>query len=275
MVNSISKKFILLLIIFTFCFSIPTISFAAWWGTPGYEWAVRNGITGLKSRNQLLQDVELEDLYTTVLKYLKVKKVMPRSKSIHHVDDMQGIDNVAVGLFNIINSYNGRNSLTLQQYYIVENYVNKGLETLEKYRDYSLYLTREDIKNIDLYLALSKYKAATLVSDVQDRQIALSRAGYVKDAGIIEYGILPYVNKITRREFLLLMYDLLSPNLLNEESAINAFVNTEVVQGYSADYVKLELDKTLNYQEMYSFLYRFEIFDFETNSEIATEDEEE
>jgi len=274
MVNKIFKKIFLLFTIFTFCFSIFAISRAAWWGTPGYEWAVRSNLTGLKSRNQLIQDVELEDLYYTIIKYLQIKKVQPKLKTIHHVDDMYGIDNIAVGLFNIINSYNSRQSLTLQQYYIVENYVNKGLETLEKYRDYSLYLTREDIKNIDLYLALSKYKAATLVSDVKDRELALSRVGNVRYSQIIEYNILPYVDKISRREFLLLMYDLLSPNYTSDEQVINAFTDTEILQGYSPEYIKLELDKNLNYQEMYSFLYRFEIFDFETNKEIVEETEE-
>ncbi len=237
-----------------------SISFAAWWGTPGYEWALQNGLTGVKTKPQLDQTVELDDLYATILKYLSMKGILPKNGKVHHTDKMDGMDNVAKGLCDIINGYNDRESLTIQQFYIVENYVDKGYKMLEEYRTYSQYLTRQDLKNIETYLRLSKYRAATLIADRSDREYALSRLGYIKNSKIINYGMLPYSSKISRREFLELMYDLLSGR---GGDAINTFYDSGVLIGYDTG---LELDKLINYVEMYTFLYRFEIFDFEANT---------
>lgn len=243
---------------------MTTNVFAVWWATPGYEWALTNGLTTVKSTSQLNRNVSLADFYSTVIKYLKLKGVSPTDETIHHEDNMDGIDNVAKGLFEIINSYNERESLTIQQYYIVENYVEHGRKTLEQYVDYSQYLTRDSLKNIDLYLDLSKYKAATLIESRSDREYILSKLGNIKNSEIVDYNILPYAGNITRQEFLLVMYDLLSTRDLDNEAIIEAFNEAGVLVGFETG---LELDKQITYSEMLTFLYRFEIFDFEQTEE--------
>lgn len=249
-----------------------TISYAAiWWGNPGYEWALSNGLTGVKSRTQLNQDVSLSDFYATTIRYLNLKGIKPREETIQHNDAMDGIDNVAKGIFEIINSYTARSSLTIQQYYIVENYVEHGRDTLNKYLDYSQYLTRENVKNIELYLTLSQYRAAMLIDNRTDRDFILSKLGPVKNSEIIQYNIVPYVGRITRQEFLLVLYDLISAVERDNNSVIDAFYEADVLKGFDDKTQVLELDKTLTYSEMYSFLYRFENFDFGDGS---TENEE-
>ena len=261
----LNKRIMFLTIIISVILMSFAMSMAAWWGTPGYEWAISCGLTSPKTKSQLDSTVELDDLYSTILKYLSMKGVYPISKRLHHEDKMEGMDNVAKGLADIINGYNDRESLTIQQYYIVENYTLKGYEMLENYKAYSQYLTREDLKNIETYLRLSRYRAATLIADRSDREFALSRLGYTKNSGIINYGMVPYTTKISRREFLELMYDLMSePSdaAMTDNYVINSFYNTGVLIGYDTG---LELQKLLTYTEMYAFLYRFEIYDFTTH----------
>lgn len=256
------KKIVSLLIVVVMMMACTTV-FAVWWGTPGYEWALSNRLTPVKSTAQLNKNVTLTDFYTTIIKYLKLKEISPRNETIHHQDDMDGIDNVAKGIFTIINNYNTKDSLTIQQYYIVENYVNHAKDTLEKYLDDSQYLTRDSLKNITLYLDLSKYRAATLIGSRSDREYILSKLGNVKNSEIINYHMLPYAGDITRKEFLIVMYDLISTNELSDEAVIAAFNEAGVLVGFETG---LELDKKLTYSEMLTFLYRFEIFDFEPNA---------
>lgn len=262
--RSYAKKIVSLLIA-TIMIATCTTSFGVWWGTPGYEWALANRLTSVKSTNQLKQNVTLSDFYTTIIKYLKLKGIEPRDETIHHSDDMDGIDNVAKGIFNIINSYNTKESLTIQQFYIVENYVEHAKETLEDCIDYSQYLTRNSLKNIQLYLDLSKYRAATLIGSRSDREYALARLGPLKNSEIINYNMLPYAADITRKEFLVVMHDLISTSELSEDAVIKAFEDAGVLVGFETG---LELDKKITYSEMLTFLYRFEIFDFESNSTI-------
>ncbi|MBO5142592.1 MAG: hypothetical protein J6C46_06285 [Clostridia bacterium] len=244
--------------------------FAIWWGTPGYEWALTNKLTSVKSTSQLNKYVSLTDFYTTIIKYLQLKGIRPRNESIYHSDTMEGVDNVAKGIFNIINSYNSKESITIQQYYIVENYVEHAQDTLERYLDYSQYLTKDSLKNIDLYLNLSKYRAATLIGNRSDREYILSKLGYVKNSEIINYNMLPYAGNITRKEFLVVMYDLISSNEISEDAIIKAFYDSGVLIGFETG---LELDKRITYSEMLTFLYRFEIFDFEPNAEKENAEE--
>ena len=246
-------------------FAMSSNVFAAfWWGDPGYNWALTSGLDNIKPKSQANQTMLLSDFYTLAINYLKLYKISPRNESIHHEDDMDGIDNVAKGIFDIINGYNSRESLTIQQYYIVENYIDHGRETLEKYIDYSQYMTRESLKNIDLYLALSKYRAATLIGSRSDREYILSKIGYVKNSEIIQYNMLPYASSLTRKEFLLVMYDLISPIEKDDDTIINDFYEADVLRGYGTG---LELDKKITYAEAYSFLYRFGGFDFGTDDE--------
>ena len=265
MINkSLIKRISITTSILCLVFMMCSMSFAAWWGTPGYEWCLRNGLTGQKTMNQLDREVELDDLYATILKYLSLKQISAKDKRIHHEDKMLDMDPVAKGIAEIINSYNDRESLTIEQFYIVENYANMGYDTLAKYRDLSQYMTREDLKNIDVYFKLAKYKAATLIESKAQRDYALSRLGYIKNSKIIDYNMMPYTEKITRKEFLLVMNDLLSPKTMSDEKVLESFFNAGVLIGYDTG---LELDKKLLYSEMYSFLYRFEIYDFETATE--------
>ena len=76
---------------------------------------------------------------------------------------------------------------------------------------------------------------------------------------ILKYGIIPYAGDISRREFLLLMHSLLSSQDIANQEVINRFNDTGVLLGYQND---LMLDKDLTYAEMLTFLYRFEIYEF-------------
>lgn len=263
-------KRIVCIMLVTIMLMMNTTVFGIWWGTPGYEWALSNRLTPVKSKSQLDSYVSLSDFYTTVLNYLRLKGITPRNETIYHNDTMEGIDNIAKGIFKIINDYNSKKSITIQEYYQVENYVEHGKETLENYMGYSQYLTRDSLKNLDLYLDLSKYKAATLIDNRSDREYILSKLSRVKNAEIVYYNIIPYAGDITREEFLVVMYDLLSTNEKSQEAIIEAFYDSGVLVGFETG---LELDKRITYSEMLTFLYRFEIFDFDSNK-IANETEE-
>lgn len=262
--SSLKKRIRIILLTLITMLMFSSTAFAIWWATPGYEWALSNGLTKVKTNTQLKQTVALSDFYTIIVKYLKMKGISPRDETIQHEDNMDGIDNVAKGVFEIINGYNSRDSLTIQQYYIVENYIEHARNTLDQYIEYSQYLTRDSLKNIDLYLALSKYKAATLIENRSDREYVLSKIGTVKNSEILQYHILPYAENITRKEFLLVMYDLISATEKDNDAVINAFEEAGVLVGFDTG---LELDKKITYSEMFTFLYRFEIFDFEQSKE--------
>lgn len=255
----ISKNIVAILLLTIVLFT-SNVSLAAWWATPGYEWALLQGLTSVKSKTQLDKTVTHTDFYSTILKYLTLKGVEPKGVNVHHADDMTYLNNVVSGLFEIVNTYTTKESLTPEQYRIVENYIEHATTTFNEYKQ---YLTREDIKNVDLYLALSKYKAATLINDREYKELVLSRLGTIKNSEIFSYGITPYAGEITRREFLVLMYDLLSyGSPISEDSVstvINNFADAGVLLGYQSD---LMLDKPITYSEMLTFMYRFEIYDF-------------
>lgn len=260
--SNVLKK--ILMIIAVMC-TVSSTCFAAWWGTPGYEWGLSKGLTPVKSQASLDKAVSHTDLYATILKYLKLKGVTPSGRNIHHNDDMEYLNNVVAGWFEIVNSYTSRSSLTPNQYREAAKKIDDGRRT---FNEYSRYITKNNIKNIDLYLALSKYKAATLIDDREYREYELARLGNIKNAEILSYGIIPYAGEISRREFLLLMHSLLSSRQLSGEEIIKQFNDTGVLIGYQSD---LMLDKELTYSEMLAFLYRFEIFEF--NPVIEEEEE--
>lgn len=262
------SKFIATILLLTIVLFTSNISLAAWWATPGYEWALSKGITPVKSNAQLNKAVSHTDFYSAILKYLTIKGVEPEGKNAHHEDDMTYLNNVVSGLFEIINTYTTKDSLTPDEYRIVESYVEHGKKTFDEHKN---YLTRENIKDVDLYLNLSKYRAATLIKDREYRELVLSRLGTVKNSEIFDYGMIPYAGDITRREFLLLMFDLLSNQpILDDDIIITSFNEAGVLVGYQSD---LMLDKPITYSEMLTFMYRFEIYDF--NPVIETTDENE
>ena len=243
-----------------------SVSYAYWWGDPGYQWARSNGLTGAKTRAQLDAPVELDDLYATIISYLQKHNKLPNNKSISHEDKMEGMDNVAKGYCDRINSFNSRKSIKIQDFYRVCEYASEGYAQLDKYKSLSQTLTREDLQNLETYLRLSKYRAALLIDDRSDREYALSTLGYVKNSLIVNYGIIPYTTYLTRIEFLNVMYDLMSDN--RSSSALDAFYDPKnsrdnVLIGYD---IGLELDRTLSYTEMYAFLQRMESFDFKKNA---------
>lgn len=258
------SKFIVSVLLIVITLFTSSVSFAAWWATPGYEWALTKRLTTVKTTNQLKQNVIHGDLYSTIIAYLEMKGVDPEGRLVHHNDDMYGLNNVVAGLFKIINTYISKSSLTPDEYRIVESYVDHGRKT---FNQYSSYLTRDNIKNVDLYLRLAQYRAALLINDRDFRELVLSRLGNVKNSEIITYGIIPYAGEISRREFLLLMHDLLSTQNISDDEVIRNFNDAGVLLGYQSD---LMLDKELTYSEMLTFLYRFEIYDFNP----TVEDEE-
>lgn len=265
------KKLVCLFMIISMLM-VNTTVFGVWWGTPGYEWALANRLTTVKSTSQLNKNVSLSDFYTTVIKYLKLKGITPRNETIYHSDNMDGIDNISKGIFEIINKFNNKEKITIQDYYKVENYVEHAKDTLEKYKeyDYSQRLNTDNLKNIKLYLDLSRYKAATLIENSSDRAYILSKIGKIKNSEIIDYHMLPYAGEITRKEFLVVMYDLISSNEMSEDAVIKAFNEAGVLIGFDTG---LELDKRITYSEMLTFLYRFEIFDFEPSGTIEKTEE--
>lgn len=264
-----SPKRIIAIMLLTILLFTSNVSFAAWWATPGYEWALTKNLTSVKSRNQLNQVVTHSDFYSIILKYLQLKGVRPEGKLAHHTDDMEYLNNVVAGMFKLINTYTSRNSLTPDEYRQVESYVEHARGTFEQY---SQYLSRNSVKNIDLYLVLSQYKAATLINDREYKELALSRLGRVRNADIFAYGIIPYAGEITRKEFLLLMFDLLSQSNMSDDAIIKDFEDTEVLVGYETG---LYLENPITYSEMLTFLYRFEYYDFDIEIENVEETEEE
>lgn len=262
-----SKCMISILLITIILFT-SNVSLAAWWATPGYEWGLTRGLTSVKSQSQLNQVVTHSDFYSIILKYLALKGVQPEGILVHHEDDMSYLNNVVAGLFDLLNTYTTKVSLTPDEYRQVESYVEHARGTFEKYKQ---YLTRNNIKNIDLYLRLSQYRAASIIDDREYRALALSRLGRVKNADIFTYGITPYAGDISRREFLLLMFDLLSRQDKTPEQIIKDFNDTGVLLGYQSD---LMLDKQITYSEMLTFLYRFEIYDFNPTVENVEDVEE-
>ena len=60
-------KIISILILFVMIFT-STTTLAVWWGTPGYEWALANRLTSVKTVSQLKKEVSLTDFYSTVIK---------------------------------------------------------------------------------------------------------------------------------------------------------------------------------------------------------------
>lgn len=263
-----NSKRIVAVLLLTIVLFTSNVSLAAWWATPGYEWALSRGLTSVKSKTQLDKAVSHTDFYSTILRYLLIKGVEPEGKLAHHNDDMSYLNNIVAGLFGMINTFTSKESLTPDEYRIVESYVEHAKKT---FNEYSQYLTRENMKNVDLYLALSKYKAATLINDREFRVLTLSRLGNVKNSEIFAYGMIPYAGEITRREFLLLMFDLLSFQELSNEEIIASFNEAGVLLGYQSD---LMLDKQITYSEMLTFMYRFEIYDFNPVPEEETEDGE-
>lgn len=267
---------ILFISMLTFFVLIGSNCFAAgWWGTPGYEWARAKGLASIKTQSQLNRDVTISDYYTVILKYLSMKKVEPKNVTVQnfYVDGLY--NGVVEGFVKDVNSNitTSKESLTPQEYRRVEELISHGKETLNQYAD---LLPRDDIKSLNLYLDLAKYRAASLLTEnskieKQYKNNTLYTLRNTKYASSLKYGIMPMCGEISRKSFLVLMYNLLSDSTsTNENTIINNFYEAGVLKGVEENSKALELEKNLQYSDMLAFLYRFEAYDFSTNgSEIS------
>ncbi len=273
-------KFKLLFItMLTFFVLVGSSCFAAgWWGTPGYEWARTKGLTSIKTQSQLNKDVTITDYYTVILKYLSMKKVEPKNVTVQnfYVDGLY--NGVVEGFVKDINSRINTSvtSLSAQEYRRVEELITHGKKTLEQYKD---LLPRDDIKNLNLYLDLAKYRAASLLTEnskieKQYKNNTLYSLRNTKYASSLKYGIMPMCGNISRKSFLVLMHNLLSDSTsTSEDTIINSFYEAGVLLGVEENYKELELERNLQYSDMLAFLYRFEAYDFSgSNSETSEEE---
>lgn len=258
--NLIKFVMILTVVITTF----TTVSFAAWWGTPGYEWAKSKGLTTMANTTALNNKVSHDDFYTVLLRYLSYKGVMPKDSVRQRVGEFNSKNKALEGFVREIDAYISKESLTINEYRSLATYIEhlKGVIT-----DNEIYLTRDNLKNFRLYLTIAKYQGAMLVGDSDYRALVTSNRaptaahniGAVKHKGLITYKIKPYFDDISRKEFLLLMFSLLSEQNVSDEDIIKQFEESGVLIGYNDD---MMLEQDLTYAEMFTFLRRFETFDF-------------
>lgn len=273
------KKLILLFtVMLTFFVLIGTCCQAAWWGTPGYEWALSKGLTSIKTQSQLNREVTVSDYYSVLQKYLRMKNVEPKNITVQNFQ-VDGIYNgVIEGLVNDVNSYvkDGGKTLTPQEYRNLDELISHAQEIIG---DYSYLLARDDLKNLNLYLDLARYRGAMLLKaeteiERQYKSNKLYGLRNTKYASSLNYGIMPMLGEPTRESFLVLMYNLLSDNnsLVGSDTIVREFNESGVLLGYSNS---LWLNEKLKYSDMLTFLYRFEAFDFEEGSLIDNSSDEE
>ena len=213
-------------------------------------------------------EVTLSDYYNIILKYLEMKNVTPKGKIIQNLY-VDGIYNGAIeGTIKEINSYIGSNvkSLSPQQFRNVEELTNHFERMMNEQVD---LIDRDNLKNINLYLDLAKYRAATLLSEnskieKEYKNNVLYRLRNTKYAKSLTYGILPMCGEMTRGSFLILMHNLLSDTVLSNDGIIQSFNQAGVLIGYDNS---LWLNQNIKYSDMLTFLYRFEAYDFNPSNE--------
>lgn len=260
---------LIMIFVLTFMIFIGSNCYAAWWGTPGYEWALSRGLTSIKTQSQLDRTVTLSDYYNVILKYLKMKNVQPKKNVTAQGLYVDGIYNGTIeGLIKDVNSYIGVNqkSLTPQQYRNLEELIEHAKKTMD---EQSNLLYRDDLKDLNLYLDLAKYRGATLLeSDTkiknEYKKGVLYRLRNTKYASSLNYGIMPMCGEPTRGSFLVLMHNLISDTSASKDEIIKSFNEAGVLLGYDND---LWLNESLRYSEMLTFLYRFEAYDFSSTEE--------
>ena len=265
--SNIIKSILIIGMIFTV---MSTTAFAAWWGLPGYEWARSKGLTSLSNNSALNNKVDHERFYSTLISYLKYKNVTPKANVIQH-NTSNNFNKALDGVVAEINTYLDKTSLTPKEYRNVATYAEHIKKTINTNQN---LLSRDNIKTINLYLSLVKYSAAVKIDDESYKTYVLNNLGAVKYKELVTYGIKPYFGDISRKEFLTLMFSLLSDRTLSEDEIINEFVDAGVLVGFDDEGQNLGLGKNLTYAEMFTFLKRFEIFDFNPTEGTTTEEEE-
>ena len=266
--NSVIKRIIILALVIA---SVATTSFAAWWGTPGYEWCFANGITAAMARASLDRDVTNEDFYAILLRYLRVKGITKHSdvSGAQSNGYTENYNPIFSGMISAIDKYLRKTKLTPEEFRQVISYIDHAHSNVSSHLS---LVNREDAKDFFLYLSLAKYKAATMIDAKSYRDAQLAKYSNVKYKEIFNYGMKPYYGKITRKEFLVLMYTLLSESgNPSADSVIKAFHESGVLLGWDDD---LWLEERLTYAEMFTFFYRFEAFDFSGNKQVKVEEEE-
>ncbi len=265
--KTLIKRIVIMLLV---AVNIMPVSFAAWWGTPGYEWCLSKGITSMRTQNELKKDVTNEDFYALLLRYLRVKDVKAKKSGIiQTLGYTENINPVIAGLITNINNYLKKSTLTPEEYRQVVTYMDHAESNVSSHMS---LVDRETAKDFFLYISLARYRAAMLINNRDYRNTELAKYSNVKYKDIFFYGMTPYFGKITRREFLVLMFSLLAEggSGYSAESIITTFNESGVLLGWDND---LWLDERLSYAEMFTFLYRFEAFDFDMSNNEDTNDE--
>lgn len=263
-----SSKIIKLILILSVLFTVmSTTVFAAWWGLPGYEWARSKELTALANNSTLNNKVSHENFYSILIKYLKYKNVAPKKNVVQH-NASNNFNKALDGIVEEINTYLNKEVLTPKEYRNVATYTEHIKKTINENAG---LLNRDNIKTINLYLSLVKYSAAVKINDDSYRTYVLNSLGAVKYRELVTYNIKPYFGDISRREFLVLMFSLLSERDLSEEDIIKEFSDAGVLLGFDTEGQELGLSKNLTYAEMFTFLKRFEIFDFNPTESENTE----
>jgi hypothetical protein len=241
--------------------------FALWWGTPGYEWALSNKLISVKTMSQLDSTVVHREFYSILLNYLTFKEV-PYKSTVTQYEYYDNMNNVTRSLFELISVYTSKTELTPEEYRQAESLINHGIKIIDEQKR---FITRDNVKNLNEYLICVKYKIATLIKDYSYKTYVLSTITQPPSAEVFDYAFSPFAGNITRREFLILMYNLLSQNQLSNDEIIQQFIDGGILQGYRNDYM---LDKDITYSEMLTFLHRFEVFEFNPVPEEPVETEQ-
>ncbi|MBR3888609.1 MAG: hypothetical protein IKJ32_05875 [Clostridia bacterium] len=244
--------------------TLSTATFAAWWGTPGYEWARSKGLTTMANNSALNNKVSHDNFYATVLKYLKYKGIYPGRVVMQNVGEYKSQNKMLEGVVKSVGNYSSKESLTITEYRELATYIEHVKEIIADHAD---LLNRDDLKELNLYLSLTKFECANKISDRDYRNLVLlnlaptktHNVGAVKHKDLVKYGIKPYLADISRKEFLVVMFSLLSDQNVSEDEIINQFSESGVILGYSDS---LMLEENLTYAEMFTFFRRFETFDF-------------
>jgi hypothetical protein len=262
-----SKYINCIAIVMLLMFIFTNTCFALWWGTPGYEWALSNKLISVKTNSQLDTVVLHKDFYSILLKYLTMKNI-PYKNSVTQYEYYDNTNNVAKSLFELINVYSVKSELTAEEYRQATSLIDHGMKIIE---DQKSFLERDNVKNLNEYLVCVKYKIATLIKDYNYKKYVLSTITQPPNAEVFDYAFSPFAGNITRREFLILMFNLISENQISNDEIIQQFIDGGVLIGYRNDYM---LDKEMTYTEMLTFLHRFEVFDFNPVPEEEAEAEE-
>lgn len=251
--SSAVKTMLILVIILA---NMLTVTFAAWWGTPGYEWCFSKGITPIMTQKEMSQTVSQADFYAIILRYLRYKGVEQGNDPIQTQGDTTQMNSTLLGMMQDIDEYISRDFLTPNEYRQVITYMDHAEGIVDQQQR---LLSKDNIKSFNLYISLARYKAASLIDNSVYRMQEEAKYSNVKFVEILDYGLKPYYGSITRKEFLVLMFSLLSEQKVTEEDILIQYNESGVLLGYDND---LMLQKEITYSEIFTFLHRFETFDF-------------